>query len=352
MEISLQNKKIGDNHPLFFIAEAGVNHNGDLKLAKELVDVAVDAKADAVKFQTFKAEELNTPNAPKAQYHIETTGNDREQTWFNLLKSQEMSYEMHRDIIKYCNGKGILFLSTPYSKESVDLLETFDLAAYKIASADLNNLPFLEYVASKGRPIIISTGMSTMDEIKLTKQLFNNNNLLEYIFLQCTSNYPTKLEDSNLKVINTLKTELNCLVGYSDHTDSYINSIAATAIGACVIEKHFTLDKNLPGPDHRMSLDPDELKETIEFIRKTEIALGNEKKNVLLIEQDNREKLRKSIVARINIKNGQLIDENMLSFKRPGYGIPPSDLYRIIGRKVLFDIPKDTLLKIDMISND
>ena len=323
MEISIGNRKVGDGHPLFFIAEAGVNHNGDLELGKKLIDIAVKAKADAVKFQTFKAEELNTRDAPKASYHIETTGSDTKQTWYELLKSQEISYEMHQQLINYCNEKNIMFMSTPYSKESIDLLENFNLPAYKIASADINNLPFLEYVANKGKPIIISTGMSNMDEIKLARNIFTERGLLDYVFLQCTSNYPTSLEESNLGVINTLRKKLNCLVGYSDHTVDYINPIAATALGACVFEKHFTLDKNLPGPDHRMSLDPAELKQTISFIRMTEQAIGSSEKVVLETELDNRDKLRKSIVTNIDIKKDQIIEEKMLGIKRPGNGIPP-----------------------------
>jgi N-acetylneuraminate synthase len=350
MKVTIGSRKVGDNYPLFFIAEAGVNHNGDLELAKRLVDAAVDAKADAVKFQTFKAEELSTINAPKAGYHIETTGSDSEQSWFALLKSQELSYEMHQDLIDYCRKREIIFLSTPYSKESVDLLENFNVPAYKIASADLNNLPFLEYVASKGKPIIISTGMSNMDEIRLAKEVFLRKGLADYIFLQCTSNYPTMLGESNLGVINTLRKKLNCLVGYSDHTDGYINPIAATALGACVYEKHFTLDKNLPGPDHRMSLDPGELKQTISFVRKTEQAIGSSEKRVLVTEQDNKIKLRKSIVANVDIKKDQIIEEKMLGVKRPGSGIPPAGIENILGKKAKIDIPSDTVLSFEMIN--
>ena len=350
MKITIGSRIVGDNYPLFFIAEAGVNHNGDLDLGKQLIDAAVDAKADAVKFQTFKADDLNIPSAPKASYHIETTGSDKDQSWYDLLKSQEISYEMHHELINYCNDNNIIFLSTPYSNNSVDLLENFNIPAYKIASADLNNLPFLEYVASKGKPIIISTGMSNMDEIQSARNIFTERGLLDYVFLQCTSNYPTNLEESNLGVINTLRKKLNCLVGYSDHTVDYINPIAATALGACVFEKHFTLDKNLPGPDHRMSLDPAELKQTISFIRMTEQAIGTSEKVVLETELDNRDKLRKSIVTNIDIIKDQIIEEKMLGIKRPGNGIPPPEIENIIGKKAAIDIPLGTVLTFEMIN--
>jgi N-acetylneuraminate synthase/N,N'-diacetyllegionaminate synthase len=352
MKITIGSRKIGDNYPLFFIAEAGVNHNGDLNLAKQLIDAAVDAKADAVKFQTFKADDLNIPSAPKASYHIETTGSDKDQSWYDLLKSQEISYEMHHELINYCNDNNIMFLSTPYSNNSVDLLENFDIPAYKIASADINNLPFLEYVVSKGKPIIISTGMSNMDEIKLAREIFIDKGLIDYVFLHCTSNYPAKLNDSNLLAINIIKKELNCLVGYSDHTNEFINPIVATALGACVYEKHFTLNKNMPGPDHRMSLDPTELKQTIKFIRMAESCLGNPEKIVIESERDNRIKIRKSIVANIDIKKGQLIKESMLGIKRPGYGIPPSEFNKLIGKIAVRDIDKNRLIDYNDLVND
>jgi len=351
MEILLGNRKIGDGHPLFFIAEAGVNHNGDIKLAKKLIDVAVEANADAVKFQTFKASELNTLDAPKASYHIETTGSDKEQSWYELLQSQELTFEMHHDLIEYCKEKNIMFLSTPYSNLSVDLLEKFDLPAYKIASADLNNLPFLDYISSKGRPIIISTGMSNLEEIKMAKNIFIKNKLEDFIFLQCTSNYPTNLYDSNLRVIKLFREELNCLTGYSDHTDGMINAIASVAIGACVFEKHFTLDKNMTGPDHRMSLSPSELIETVKVIRETEKTLGRSEKYVLDSEKDNRLKLRKSIVSNSNINKSDIIKENMIAIKRPGSGLPPSDLKKVIGKVAKINIPNGTVLTKEMLDD-
>lgn len=344
MLINVDNKVIGKGNPVFFIAEAGVNHNGSIDLAKQLIDIAVDAGADAVKFQTFKAGELNTETAPKSSYHIQTTGSDKDQTWFELLKSQEISYDMHVELIKYCKKKDIIFLSTPYGFDSADLLEGLDIAMYKLASTDLNNLPLISHVAKKGRPIIISTAMSNFDEVKDAYQTIKKAGLDEIVILQCTGNYPSELSDSNLNVMKTYKNEFKCLVGYSDHTLELINPIAATAMGANVYEKHFTIDKNLPGPDHRMSLDPMELKRTIRAIRETELAMGSLKKDVLADEKENRIKLRKSIVAIVDIEEGQIITKEMLAIKRPGNGIAPKEMQNILGKRTRIFIAKDSVI--------
>ncbi len=281
MEFKIQNKMVGDGHPVFFIAEAGVNHNGSVELGKKLIDIAVDAGADAVKFQTFTADELNTKTAPKSTYHIETTGTDSEQSWFDLLKTQEISEEMHVALIEYCIEKNIIFLSTPYGVKSADLLEKFNVPAYKIASTDTNNTPLLKHIARKGKPMILSSAMATMEEVELAVSTVRSIGLDKIVILQCTGNYPSKLSDSNLRVIKTYKEKLNCIVGYSDHTPDLINPIAATAMGAKVYEKHFTIDCSLPGPDHRMSLSPEELKQTIKVILYTEEAMGSPEKRVL-----------------------------------------------------------------------
>ena len=345
MEFKIADRFIGDNHPLFFIAEAGVNHNGSIKLGKELIDAAASAGADAVKFQTFRAEELNTQNAPKSTYHIETTGSDDNQSWYELLKTQEISEEMHIELIDHCAKKNIIFLSTPYGHESSDLLEKLKVPAFKIASTDTNNIPFLKHVAKKGKPIILSSAMATMEEVIDAVQTVKNVGIDDVVMMQCTGNYPSKLSDSNLRVIQTYKKKLDCLVGYSDHTPDLINPIAATAMGIDVYEKHFTVDKNLPGPDHRMSLDPKELHNTVKSIRKTEIALGSYEKNVLKDEEENRVKLRKSIVTNNDILKGEIINSKMLSIKRPGNGIQPSKFNEIVGKKALRHISKDTIIK-------
>ena len=350
-EFIIQDKYIGGDHPLFFIAEAGVNHNGSIDMGKQLIDIAVEAGADAVKFQTFRAEELNTKTAPKSTYHIETTGSDGDQSWFDLLKTQEMSKKMHVELIDYCTDKGIIFLSTPYDQKSADLLENFDVPAFKIASTDTSNIPLLSYIAKKGRPMILSSAMATMEEVELAVSTVRSEGLDEIAMLQCTGNYPAKLSDTNLRVMQTYEEKLNCIVGYSDHTPDLINPVAATAMGAKVYEKHFTIDRSLPGPDHRMALELDELKQTIKAIRDTELALGNSTKQVLESEKENRVKLRKSIVSKLNIKKDDIITMDMLSFKRPGHGIQPAELNNVIGKKAITDISEGTVLLFEMIDD-
>ena len=353
-KIKIGNKFIGENQPIFFIAEAGVNHNGSLELAKKLIDVAKDAGADAVKFQSFLADEINLPNSPKSTYHIETTGDDKKQTWMELLKTQEISKEMHLELIKYCNKKEIIFLSTPYDEKSSNLLNDLGISAFKIASTDTNNYKLLTHIAKKNKPIILSTAMSTEEEVKESVDLLLNNNVNEIVLMQCTGSYPTKLEDSNLNVIKTYRKLFNnkCLYDYSDHTESYINPVAASTMGISMYEKHFTLDKKLPGPDHRMSLDPNELKKTIKLIRETESSLGKFKKTVLKCEIENREKLRKSLVARLDILKGTKVTKDFLTSKRPGTGIPPSEIDKIIGKVAQKNITKNSILKRDMFKNN
>ena len=350
MEFNIHDKKIGGKHPLFFIAEAGVNHNGSTTMGKQLIDIALEAGADAVKFQTFKTKNIITRKAPKSTYHIETTGDDNDQSWFNLLKTQEMSKKMHVDLINYCNNQGIIFLSTPYDEESADLLEELKVPAYKIASTDTSNIPLLKYIAKKGTPMILSSAMATMEEVELAVRTVRSEGLNEIAMMQCTGNYPAKLSDTNLRVMQTYKEKLNCIIGYSDHTMDLINPVAATAMGAKVYEKHFTIDRSLPGPDHRMALELDELKQTIKAIRDTELALGNPIKKVLEDEKENRIKLRKSIVTITDIRKNTIIKRNMIAIKRPGNGIPPPEIENIIGKKAAIDISLGTVLTFEMIN--
>ena len=347
--IKIGNKNIGTGLPVFFIAEAGVNHNGSLKIALKMVDVAKKAGADAIKFQTFKTNNLILPNAPKSKYHIETTGNDKKQTWFNLLKTQELSYQMHRKIIEYCKKKKIIFLSTPYDEESVDMLEKFRVKAYKVASTDNNNIPLLSYIAKKGKPMFISTAMANIREVQEAVRCVKKYIPSKFVLMQCTGNYPSKNLDSNLKVMLTYKKQFKCLYGYSDHTLDFINPIAATALGASVYEKHFTLDKKLDGPDHRMSLLPTELEKTIEIIKKTKIALGNEKKQVLDSEKHNRLRLKKSLVTKSFIKKGEKLNKNKVAIKRPGTGLPPKKIFDIANCVAVRDIHANSVLKRQML---
>jgi len=340
--VKIGSSLVGEGQPVFIIAEAGVNHNGDIELARKLIDVAKEAGADAVKFQTFSADAIALKDAPKSSYHIETTG--IEQSWYDLLKSQELTREEHKILSDYCKKRGIMFLSTPYDKDSADLLTELDIPAFKIASTDLNNIPFLRYVARKGLPIILSTGMSTLKEVRESVDAIKgegNNNL---ILLHCTANYPARLKDINLRAMATLKNEFQVVVGYSDHSVGYFMPIAAVVAGASVFEKHFTLDKSLPGPDHRSSLDPRELATLIKDIRTTEIIMGTWEKKPGESEYENRGKLRKSIVSRVDIPRGTVITEDMLAIKRPGTGLAPKYWEKVVGSQAKADIPQDKII--------
>lgn len=343
LRIKIGNRLVGPDQPVFIIAEAGVNHNGDLETGKRLIEKAKEAGADAVKFQSFKTENIITRNAPKSTYHLETTG--REQSWFDLLKTQELNREAHEILMEHCNKTGIMFLSAPYDEESADMLEELDIPAFKVASTDANNIPFLKHLAKKKRPIILSTAMCTVEEIKESLDAVKEEGCNDLILLHCTANYPSKLEDSNLRAMQTLGREFNVPVGYSDHCPGYINPVAATAMGAVVYEKHFTLDKNMPGPDHRSSLDPEELKQLVLDIRNTELSLGNPEKGPTESEKENRAKLRKSVVARVDIQPDTVITREMLTTKRPGTGMPPKALSTLIGKKSKILLKEDTLVK-------
>jgi N-acetylneuraminate synthase/N,N'-diacetyllegionaminate synthase len=347
--IKIENKIISPNNPVFFIAEAGVNHNGSIKNAKKLVDIAKKCGADAVKFQSFKTENIILEKAPKSKYHIETTGSNKSQSWFKLLKTQEMSENMHYEIFKYCKKKNIVFLSTPYDYESVDLLDKMGVSAFKIASTDNQNIPLLEYISKKNKPVILSTAMSTLDEVALSFKTLNKRLKGKVIILQCTGNYPSNNADSNLNVMKSYKQKFKCIFGYSDHTTGFTNSIAATAMGASVIEKHFTINKKMFGPDHRMSLSPSELEETIKLVRLTSLSLGSFQKKVLQSEQKNRKILKKSLVSKTFIKKGSKLSKKMFDIKRPGNGILPKSLVNINLYKARIDIKPDSTIKKNMI---
>ncbi len=339
--MKLGNKIIGEGHPCFFIAEAGVNHNGDINLAKKLIDVAKNAGADAVKFQTFKTEYIVTKHAKTAAYAKKESNTQHE-----LLKKLELSKEDHKVLQNYCNKKGIIFCSTPHSGEwSVDLLEELRVPFYKIGSGDIDNLPFLKYVAKTKKPIILSSGMATIDEIKEAISTVRSEGNENIVMLHCTTSYPCTIEHAHLRMIRTLRMECDVLVGYSDHTTEIVTPSIAHALGAVIVEKHFTLDKKLPGPDHKASVNPEELKETISLLRTTELLLGSSNKKINPIEQKIKEIARKSIVAKGVIKKGQIITKNMLDIKRPGTGLRPKLLSSIIGKKATRNIAHDDLLK-------
>lgn len=348
-EIKLANKLIGKGRPCFIIAEAGVNHNGDVNLAKKLIDVAKEAGADAVKFQTFKAEEVVTKTAEKAAYQKIATGTEESQ--FDMIKKLELSPEGFRELSGYAKEKGILFLSTPAAKESVDFLDEIGVPAFKVGSGDVTNLPLLRYISQKQKPVILSTGMSTLDEIEEALKIIQHEGVEEIILLHCVSSYPVKVEDTNLRAMETLRDAFKLPIGLSDHSMGITIPIAAVALGACVIEKHFTLDKSLPGPDHRASLEPDELKHMIRAIRDVEKAMGSGIKIPTAKEEENKKVVRRSLVARVDIPKGAIITEEMLDFKRPGLGIEAKHIERVVGAKAKAGFRKDAIItwnKIEM----
>jgi len=343
--IHIGDRLIGQGAPVFFIAEAGVNHNGDLQRAKALVDAAARAGADAVKFQTFKAEELVTRSAPKAQYQLQTTS--AEESQLEMISKLELSADDHRELIAHCRLKNILFLSTPFDQNSVDLLEALKIPAFKIPSGEVTNWPFLEYVASKGKPVILSTGMSTLEEVEGAFRMLRAAGCDDLAILHCTSSYPAPPASVNLRAMLTLAKTFQVPVGLSDHTSGTEIAIAAAAMGASVLEKHFTLDRSLPGPDHRASLEPGELKALIGGIRDVESALGDGWKRPTDAEQDVKGVARRSIVSRGAIAPGTLITKELLAYKRPGTGIPPSEAPKVLGRRAARAIAADTVIRLE-----
>jgi N-acetylneuraminate synthase/N,N'-diacetyllegionaminate synthase len=344
--ITIGDKQVGPGHSVFIIAEAGVNHNGDLEMARKLVEVAVAAGADAVKFQTFRAEAVASPNAPKAQYQIDTTGNS--ETQLEMLRRLELSPRAHHEIQELCRKSGIIFLSTPFDEAAADLLAQFDVPAFKISSGDITNLPLLAHVARNGKPVILSTGMSDLDEVAEAVTAIQNEGCDQLILLHCVTNYPASATDINLRAMRTMTEAFGVPVGYSDHTTGIEIPMAAVALGACVIEKHFTLDRDLPGPDHRASLEPAELRAMIEGIRKVEAALGDGRKAPANSELDTARIARRSLVAVGDIRAGTRIVREMIAAKRPGTGLPPAKLSLILGRTALVDITAGSMLALEM----
>lgn len=327
---------------VFIIAEAGVNHNGDISLAKKLIDAASEAGADAVKFQSFKAEKLVTKTAEKANYQVETTDNQENQ--YAMIKKLELDYDKHQELIDYCTSKNILFLSSPFDLESIDLLNNLGMEIFKIPSGEITNLPYLLKIAKLKKQVILSTGMATLGEIESALNVLKENGTEHITILHCNTEYPTPMEDVNLKAMKTLSHAFKIDVGYSDHTLGIEIPIAAVAMGATIIEKHFTLDKNMEGPDHRASLEPDELREMISSIRNIEKALGNGLKTPTGSEKKNKSVARKSIVAKTDIKQGNIFSEDNLTIKRPGTGISPMFWNELIGKKATKDYLQDELI--------
>ena len=330
---------------VFIIAEAGVNHNGSIKLAKKLIDVAVESGADAVKFQTFKAENLVSKNTEKAEYQKKTT--DASESQFDMIKKLELDIETHKELIAYCQEKSIMFLSTPFDHDSINLLSDLGLAIFKIPSGEITNLPYLRHIGSLKKQVILSTGMSTLQEVEDALGVLINAGTLKanITVLHANTMYPTPMEDVNLNAMLTIQKEFDIAIGYSDHTLGIEVDIAAVAMGASVIEKHFTLDKTMDGPDHKASLEPEELKSMVSAIRNIEKALGSSEKKPSPSETVNIDVARKSIVAKCAIKKGDILSEKNISTKRPGAGINPMKWDDVLGGIAIKNYQKDELIK-------
>ncbi len=329
------------------IAEAGVNHNGDFEIAKKLVDAAARAGADYIKFQTFKAEALVSKNAQKAEYQ-QTNIKEKDSSQLNMLKKLELSERQHLDLIHYCQEKNIHFFSTAFDLESINFLKSCNLNLWKIPSGEITNYPYLKKIASFGEPVILSTGMCTMEDIEqaITVLTSNGTKKEDITVLHCNTEYPTPMQDVNLKAMQTISRKLGVKVGYSDHTLGIEVPIAAVALDATIIEKHFTLDRNMEGPDHKASLEPGELKAMVDAIRNIEKALGSPEKTVTDSERKNREVARKSIVASTSIKKGDLFSETNITVKRPGSGISPMRWEYVLGQIASRDFEEDELIEL------
>ena len=346
--ITIGKHTISENDPVFVIAEIGVNHDGSLEQAFRLIDEAKNSGADAVKFQSFTADRLTIKEAPKVRHHKDP--DNPEESHYEMLKKLEIDEDFQKKVFDYCTKKDVTFISTPYDVESAKFLTNLGVKVFKTASADMVDLPLHEYLASTGTPVIMAAGMATMEEIETVLEIYKRHNNPNVVLLHCTASYPASYESLNIKVINSLKDKFNILIGYSDHSIGDYAAITSVAYGATVIEKHFTLDRSLPGPDHPASIEPDDLKKFAESIRITQKILGSADKKSQPEELDMRAFSRKSIVSKVDIPSGVAITEDMLYLKRPGTGTYWVDRDKIIGRESKENIPKDTLITDDLLS--
>ena len=331
------------------IAEAGVNHNGNFDLAKKLIDKAVEGGADIVKFQTCKAENVISRYADKAEYQKVTTGEADSQ--LEMVRKLMLTYEEYGKLKEYCDEKGIEFLSTAFDLPSVDYLHSIGMRRWKIPSGEITNLPLLIKIAKLHEPIIMSTGMSELSEVSDAVKVLKDNGAADITLLHCTTEYPAPYEDVNLKAMETMREAFDLPVGYSDHTKGLEIPVAAVAMGACVIEKHFTLDRNMEGPDHKASIEPDELKSMVDQIRHVEVAIGNGEKKVSASELKNQDIARKSIIAKMAIKAGDVFTEDNITTKRPGSGINPMRWFDLLGRTAKHDYEEDYLIEEDELND-
>jgi N,N'-diacetyllegionaminate synthase len=340
--VTIAGRELGPGSPCFVIAEAGVNHNGDLELARGLVDAAAVAGADAVKFQTFRAEAVAAPSAPKAGYQVETTGAHESQ--LDMLRRLELAADAHAELKRRAEDRGLVFLSTPFDLESVDLLDSLGVAAFKVGSGELTNLPLLAEIGRRGRPVILSTGGADLAEVEAAVAALGQAGAPDVIVLHCVSAYPAAAEDVNLLAMRTLAERLGVAVGFSDHTVGDEVALAAVALGACILEKHFTLDRSLPGPDHGASLEPGELEALVRRVRRVEAALGDGVKRPSEGERANADAVRRSLAAARDLRAGTVLEERMLEALRPGTGIAPSRLAEVVGRRLRRDRARGELL--------
>ncbi len=347
-DIIIQDKKINYGLPPFVIAEAGVNHNGDFDLAIKLINAAAETGADAVKFQTFRAEQVVTSVGEMAGYQKQNLG--AEESQLEMLRKLELKEEWYPALIKRAKEKNIIFLSTPHGgNESVDLLESYNIPAFKFGSGDITNLPLLEYAARLGKPMLISTGMSNLEEVKEAVAAIKKTGNDQVLVFHCTTDYPLAPENVNLRAMQNYMKDLGVLVGYSDHTVGDQVAIMAVALGACMIEKHFTLDRTMEGPDHKASMEPKDFKEMVVALKQAPVIMGSGKKEALKPELQYMTVARKSIVTAKDIKKGERFTENNLAIKRPGTGMHPREFKNILWKTAKQDIPAETLLKESMV---
>lgn len=340
--MKIAGKHVGEGYSCFVIAEAGVNHNGSIELAQRLVEAAAQSGADAIKFQTFQAEKVISAGTPKADYQKDTTGTAEQQ--FEMVRRLEMSEHMTRSVAAHAASVGIVFLSTAFDEQSVDLLDDMGVPAFKVGSGDVTNLPLVEFIGRKRKPVILSTGMSYLEEVKSAVETLIAAGCPELALLHCVSSYPADPREANLRVLQRLRDTFNVPIGFSDHCLDNEIAIAAVAMGANIVEKHITLDVNLPGPDHRVSLSPDGFKSLVRSIRIVERSLGDGIKRPYPGEQNVRDLARRSIVAAHTIAPGAMISRDMLAFKRPGTGIPPSQWKQLVGKRAAREIAYDSLI--------
>lgn len=345
--IEIAGRRIGPGLPCFVIAEAGVNHNGSTELALRLVDAAAEAGADAVKFQAFKAERLVSQSAPKAEYQLATT--DSSESQLEMLRRLELSPDALATVQARCSSRGVVFLATPFDDENATLLDRMQVPLFKISSGEVTNLPFLAHIARMGRPIMLSTGMCDLGEVEEAVRTIRAAGNESIVLLQCVSNYPADPADSNLRAMQTMAEAFGVAAGYSDHTLGNDVALAAVALGACVVEKHFTLDREMPGPDHRASSEPVEFATMVRGIRTVESALGDGCKRPAASERNTTEVARKSLVAACDLPAGTTLTDEMLAALRPGTGLSPALAAQVVGRRLRHAISAHTPLTFQML---